>query len=187
VTPTASVHEIEMDPRLAQHYARVRHLRESFAEANERLVARLRGVTSDAAEHVPAEGWSAAQIGWHVAAATTRFAGLVSGEAPGAQPLPADFRERDWAEIVSAIPPTLQASAALQPPKVVHRDEAISALEAAGLRMARAFDALTPERGTRFGLTHPITGLISVYQVGEWATAHVIRHNRQAKRVLGQG
>jgi hypothetical protein len=37
------------------------------------------------------------------------------------------------------------------------------------------------------GITHPIVGRISVYQIGEWATAHVIRHNRQAKRALGQG
>jgi hypothetical protein len=26
-----------------------------------------------------------------------------------------------------------------------------------------------------------------VYQIAEWATAHVARHNRQAKRVLGEG
>jgi hypothetical protein len=51
--------------------------------------------------------------------------------------------------------------------------------------MARAFDALTPERGGRMGVTHAIVGTISVYQIAEWATAHVARHNRQAKRVLG--
>ena len=53
------------------------------------------------------------------------------------------------------------------------------------MRMARALDRLTPERGSGMGLTHPITGPISVYQIGDWATAHVIRHNQQAKRVLG--
>ena len=37
----------------AAHRARVGHLRESFAEANERLVARLRGADDDAAERVP--------------------------------------------------------------------------------------------------------------------------------------
>jgi hypothetical protein len=30
-------------------------------------------------------------------------------------------------------------------------------------------------------------GSITVYQIGDWVTAHVIRHNRQAKRVLGEG
>jgi hypothetical protein len=37
------------------------------------------------------------------------------------------------------------------------------------------------------GITHPIVGTITLYQLGDWATAHVIRHNRQAKRVLGEG
>jgi hypothetical protein len=53
--------------------------------------------------------------------------------------------------------------------------------------MARALDTLTPARGARTGITHQIVGTISLYQLGEWATAHVIRHNRQAKRVLGEG
>ena len=176
-----------MDPRLSEHVARVRHLRETFAEANERLVARLRRVADQDAERAPAGGWSAAQIGWHVAKATTRFAGLVSGDIPGPQPFAADFRPRPWDEVAAAIPGKLQASVALQPPAGVRREDAIAELEASAMRMARAFDALTPERGARFGVTHPITGPITVYQIAEWATAHVIRHNRQAKRVLGEG
>ena len=42
----------------------------------------------------------------------------------------------------------------------------------------------TPERGAGYGISSPIVGEITVYQIGEWATAHVIRHNRQAKRIL---
>jgi hypothetical protein len=53
--------------------------------------------------------------------------------------------------------------------------------------MARALDVVTPDRGARHGISSPIVGgLITVYQLGEWATAHVIRHNQQAKRTLGQ-
>jgi hypothetical protein len=176
-----------MDAVVAQHLSRVRHLRESFAEANERLVTRLRKAPDDAVQR-PLEGsWSATQIGWHVATVTTRFAGVMSGDLPGAQPLPADFRERTWDEIVATIPPRLAASAAVVPPPVVSRSEAIAALESSGTKMARALDTLTPERGGRMGITHPIVGTISLYQLGDWATAHVIRHNRQAKRVLGEG
>ena len=52
--------------------------------------------------------------------------------------------------------------------------------------MARALDAVTPERGAGHGISSPIVGgAINLYQVGEWATAHVIRHNKQAKQVLG--
>jgi hypothetical protein len=29
--------------------------------------------------------------------------------------------------------------------------------------------------------------MISVYEIAEWATAHVARHSHQAKRVLGGG
>jgi hypothetical protein len=45
---------------------------------------------------------------------------------------------------------------------------------------------LTPDRASRFGVTHRVVGTITLYQVGEWATAHTIRHNAQAKRLLGR-
>ena len=176
-----------MDP-LAAHRARVSRLRESFAEANERLVARLRNSDEDGARRVPeGGGWSAAQIGWHVAKVTTRFAGLMSGELPGAQPLPSGFVERPWGEIAPTVADRLEAPPGFQPPPVVLRMEAISALEASGMQLARALDAVTPERGAGHGISSPIVGgAINLYQVGEWATAHVIRHNKQAKQVLGR-
>jgi hypothetical protein len=175
-----------MDP-LAAHRARIGHLREAFAEANERFVARLRAADDEAARQPAAGGgWSATQIGWHVARVTTRFAGLMSGDTPGAQPLGADFVERSWPSIVSTIPDRLQAPASVQPPPVVSRMEAIAALEASGMAMARALDAVTAERGATHGISSPIVGgTINLYQVGEWATAHVIRHNKQAKLTLG--
>ena len=177
-----------MNTSQSNHLARVRHLRESFAEANERLVARLRRATDEAAAHSNGGGWTAAQIGWHVAAVTNRFAGLISGDMRGAVPMAAGFVERPWQEIVDQIPDRLTAPDAFAPPPVVSRHDAIAALEGAGMRMARAFDAITPERGSTVGISSPIVGgTISVYQIGEWATAHVIRHNRQAKRALGEG
>lgn len=175
-----------MNSRESQHLARVRHLRESFAQANERLVARLRAAGDEASARRAPDGWSPAQIAWHVATVTNRFAGVISGEIPAAA-LPDDFTERPWDEVAAGIPPALKTSDALNPPPSVSPHEAISMLEASGMRMARAFDAITPERGSRMGITNPIVGTITLYQVGEWATAHVIRHNRQAKRALGQG
>ena len=169
-----------------QHATRIGELRESFAEAHARLVARLRAASDEAAERAPADGWSASQIGWHVAAVTTRFAGMISGDVPGAKPLDASFRERAWTDVAASIPDRLEAPTVAVPPASVRREDAVAALEAAGERMTRALDGLSPERGDRMGITHPIVGSISVYQVGEWATAHVIRHNRQAKQVLGQ-
>ena len=176
-----------MDKAQSEHLARVRHLRESFVEANERLVARLRRVSDEAAERGAEGVWSAAQIGWHVATVTTRFAAMMAGDVAGPQPLPEAFYERPWAEVAAAIPARGVAPPALTPPPGVRRADAVAALEASGTKMARAFDALTPERGGRMGVTHWLVGTISVYQIGEWATAHVVRHNRQAKRMLGEG
>ena len=176
-----------MDAARTQHLSRVRHLRQSFAEANERLVARLRRTSEESAEQSVDGGWSAAQIAWHVAAVTTRFAGIMTGDLAAAQPLPADFREREWSDIAAAVPARAIAPPALAPPAVVRRDDAIAALEASAIRFAHALDALTPERGGGMGLTHRLVGTISLYQLGDWATAHVVRHNRQAKRVLGEG
>ena len=176
-----------MDAAQSRHLARVRHLRESFAEANERLVTRLRNAPDDAVQKPVEGGWSAAQIGWHVAAVTTRFAGVMSGDLPGAQPLPAAFRDRTWDEIAAHLPPRLTAAAPVAPPPEVLKSDAIAALESSATKMARALDTLTAERGARMGITHQIVGTITLYQLGDWATAHVIRHNRQAKRALGEG
>jgi hypothetical protein len=175
-----------MDAVQAEHLARVSHLREAFAEANGRLVARLRRASDDAAAIGVEGGWSAAQIGWHVATVTTRFAALIAGEISGPQPLGADFRERPWGEIASSIPERATAPNAVRPPAGVGREDAIEALEASGAKMALALDALTPERGSGHGITNAMVGTINLYQIGEWATAHVKRHNRQAKRVLGE-
>jgi DinB family protein len=175
-----------MDELRSAHLARVRHLRESFASANERLVARLRGASDEAAERHVAGGWSAAQIGWHVATVSTRFAAVIAGDLGGPLPLPVGFQERPWSEIAAAVPERLQASPAVHPPPVVRKTEAVAALEASAMKMAHALDALTLERA-RMGITHAIVGTINLYQLAEWATAHIARHNKQAKRVLGEG
>jgi hypothetical protein len=168
------------------HSDRVHQLSASFEEANGRLIARLRGAAAGTVERVPPDGWSAAQIAWHVAAVTTRFAGIISGEIAAAQPVSPDFRERPWAEVTASIPERAEAPAAVLPPVDVSADTAVSALVTSGEAMAAALASLTEERGARMGITHRVVGAISLYQVGEWAASHVIRHNRQAKRVLGE-
>ena len=173
-----------MDHRQSEHLARVRRLRQSFAEANEHLVNRLRAAADNESERGDGEAWSAAQIGWHVATVNTRFAALLAGDVPAAKPLDPGFVERPWSEVAAAIPPKLQAAAAAQPRGPVRRHDAIAALEASAVTMARAFDTLTPERGVGVGVTNPVVGTINIYQVGEWAVAHVWRHDAQAERAL---
>jgi hypothetical protein len=173
-----------MDTQQSEHLSRVRHLREAFSSGNEHLVALLRGAEDDAAERTDQGRWSAAQVAWHVASVNTRFAALIAGDVPAAKPLPDSYVERPWTEISAAIPDRLEAAAAATPPAKVSRHDAIAALEASAVRMARAFDSLTPERGGRTGVTNALVGTISLYQVGEWAAAHVARHYRQAKEAI---
>lgn len=173
-----------MDTVLSRHYARLRHLRESFAEANERLVALLREADEHAADQPPPDGgWSPAQVGLHVARVTTRFAALIAGDVPGVERLPQDFTEREWSAIAGAIPARLRTSPAFMPPPHVKRMEAIAALEASAVRLAQALDTVTPERGANFGISSPLVGgAISVYQIAEWAATHVARHSGQVAR-----
>ena len=115
-----------MDTAQSRHLARILHLRQSFAEANERLVARMRKAGDEAARQSRDGGWSAAQIGWHVAAVTTSFAAIMTGDRAAAHALPADFREREWSEIAAAVPSRLTAPPPAAPPAVVECEEAVA-------------------------------------------------------------
>ena len=161
-------------------------MRAAYREAHARFLKRLREAPADAVERVPAEGgWSAAQIGWHVAAVDASFAGLMSGERPGAQPLPDGFSEKPWSEIVQGLTGKLEAGKRVQPPAVVRRDEVLASLSESAAKLDAALAGLEPDRGSRLAITHPAVGTVTLAQIGDWAAAHVIRHNAQAKRVLG--
>ena len=89
-----------------------------------------RALPAARAEAIPPDGgWSAAQIGWHVAAVDAAFADLISGQRPS-QPLPEAFRERDWSEVAAAIPQKTEASRGVVPPPAVQQDTALAALAA---------------------------------------------------------
>jgi uncharacterized damage-inducible protein DinB len=171
---------------MIDHATRVARIVAEFREAAGRLAARLERADDRAARTRPAEGaWSAAQIAWHVAAVNGSFTRVVEAGA-GAQPAAAGFVERNWRDVVAGIPSRQKAPAATEPPENVDPREAATRLRESSARLAAAIAALTPDRA-RMCIQSPIVGTISIYQVGEWATAHVIRHNRQAKRALGEG
>ena len=178
---------IIIEPNMAEsHNERIARMRTAYREAHERFATRLRSAQAEAVERRPADGgWSAAQIGWHVAAVDASFAALVSGERPGAQPIPVGTREKSWAEIVKGMPEKLEAGKRVQPPDAVRREDALAALADSVAKLDAALSGLEADRGSRFAITHPVVGVVTLAQVGEWATAHVIRHNAQAKRVLG--
>ena len=170
---------------MESHAERVTRARRAYREAHERFMMRLRGASEDAV-HRPAAagGWSAAQIGWHVAAVDTAFAGLISGDTPGAKPVDDRSALKTWAELAAVLPERLEAGKRVQPPPDVRRDDVLNALSDAASKMDAALAGLSEERGFGFAVTHPVIGTVALTHMGDWATAHVIRHNAQAKRVL---
>lgn len=161
--------------------------RQTYREAHERFVKRLREAPEDAV-HRPAAGggWSAAQIGWHVAAVDGQFADIVSGARPVAQPLGPDAAETPWPDLVAGMPPRIEAGKRVQPPPDVRREAVLDLLSESAAKLDAALANLDAQRGAGYAITHPAIGTITLRQFGEWATAHTIRHNAQAKRVLGR-
>ena len=167
------------------HSERIARQRAAYREAHGRLVARLRDAPVEAVERPAPDGWSAAQVGWHVAAVDASFAGLISGQLPGAQPLPAGTPALDWAEIAARMPDRLEAGKRVQPPPSPRRDEVLAALSESAAKLDAALASLEADRGAGYAVTHPVVGTVTLDRIGDWAVAHTIRHNAQAKRVLG--
>ena len=161
----------------------------AFAAAMDRFLARLENADEAVAERVPADGgWTPAQIGWHVAKANAVFAGVLNGTIPAAEPAPPDFVEPEWPPIVQRLSGRLQAPEGFHPPEGVTHADAVARLKRSKEAVRAALAGLTPERGAGFVLRSPLAGsTLSLYQLGEWATAHVIKHNVQVKRLLEGG
>lgn len=165
------------------HGERIAELVRRLDEAAERLATRLENA-GPKAEHA-STGWSPAQVGVHVALVNDNFTSVFDGTNPAVGPAPADFQERDWSVIVRGIPSRFEAPKRFVPPDGVSATKAAEMVRTSAARLRAAIATLPPERG-RCCLTNPIVGTISVYQAGDWAIAHIIRHNQQAKRLLGQ-
>ena len=166
------------------HDERIAATATAFEAAMDRLLARIESTSDDIAERVPTNGgWSAAGIAWHVAMVNEQFAGLVDGTVPGARSPEDGFEETPFAQIVAPIADVgLEAPSKFHPPEGVTRADALARLRASRDRMTQAIRAMPESRG--LWTVNSILGQVTVYQVGEWATAHVIRHNAQAKRAL---
>jgi len=169
------------------HAERTVRVRAAYRDARERFAARLRGASDADVHRAPAAGgWSAAQIGWHVAAVDAAFAAVLGSDSPAAKALPDGGTVRSWTEIVAGMPDRLDAGRRVQPPDVVDREEVLAALADSAQKLDAALAALPEARAAGFAITHPVIGTVALGQIGDWAVAHTIRHNAQAKRVLGE-
>jgi hypothetical protein len=166
------------------HAERLNRMRQDFTSALQRFVVRLEQAGERGEVVSSGSAWSPAQVAYHVSLVNELFAGLMDGTIPGAEQAPAGFVERDWSEIAATAGPRLTAPEDARPPAGANMAEALARLRASAERVVEAIARLTPERGAGFTLKTSMVGEISVYQVGEWATVHVIRHNAQVKRML---
>jgi hypothetical protein len=149
-----------------------------------RFLARIEATPDNIAERVPPDGgWSAAGIAWHVAVTNEQFAGLVEGWVPGAMPPEPDFEETPFEEILAVVPDGLEAPPKFHPPAGLTRDAALARARESRDKMSKAIREIPESRG--LWKVNSMLGPVTVYQVGEWATAHVARHNAQAKRAIG--
>lgn len=167
------------------HAARIAELTVAFNESMSRFLARLNGAGAAQLEQSPdAGGWSPAQVAWHVGATNEAFAGLIDGSIPTARPAPEGFAEMPWSAIATQVPAKLEAPQRFHPPADVTAADALAKLVASQQRLVSALAGLDESRA---GLTVKSTvgTPINLYQVGNWAAAHVARHNSQVKRLLG--
>lgn len=168
---------------LARHDQRIADLLARLDEAGNRLATRLEGAGDRG--NTATAGWSAAQVGAHVALVNAEFAALLDGTTTVAAPPADDFVERPWADIARDIPDRVEAPARLAPPADITVREAAARLRNSTARLRTAIATLSPDRASHC-FTNRRVGTITLYQVGDWAIAHMIRHNQQAKRILGQ-
>jgi hypothetical protein len=151
-----------------------------FHSAHNSLVGKLRAMPPAAAEHRPAaDAWSAAQVGFHVATTNEWIAGVLDGSMPLSQPAPAGFVESFNPKSISARIKTLPS---LEPPAVVSSEVALERLRASGHHLSKAIASLSAERGMGQCVTLPF-GTLSLYELADFTTAHVLRHVHQVERI----
>jgi hypothetical protein len=166
------------------HDQRIAATAAAFEAAMARFLARIESTPDSIAEQVPEDGgWSVAGIVWHVAVTNETFAGMIDGSVPGAVPPEDGVEETPFSELTSIVPRHLDAPPKFHPPEGVTHVEALERVRRSKETMVRAIRAMPQSRG--LWTVKSVLGLVTIYQVGEWATAHVARHNAQAKRVIG--
>jgi len=144
------------------------------------MIAALERLNDAAAMHTPAGGgWTAAQIGYHVATTNDFLGGILTGAIPKAVAPPAGFQENP--NVFSQLPTKVTTFAALEPPANVTRAQAISKLRESTAQTVKAIEGLNAERASGQVVEFPF-GKISLYQLAEFIGGHVVRHHAQFQR-----
>jgi len=163
------------------HSARIADLLGRLKATTDRFVARLEHAGPRAEQ--AAAGWTPAQIAVHVAMVNDNLASVIDGSLPGAAPPPDGFQERVWSDVVSQVPARNDAPPRYHPPAGVAAGDALAQFRESTARLSQALSGLSPERA-QLCIKNRAVGMITLYQAGDFAIAHMIRHNQQAKRIL---
>src|SRR5437660_3594669 len=162
---------------------RAQSLLSRFTDVHVRLAETLEAISDAEAECVtPESAWTAAQIGYHVGTVDIGFSRVLDGRVPGIAELPSGHQRR-WADIARD-GPRMEAPENVRPPARVSRAGARGRLQFGGEQVARVLSTLTPDRGERLGWTHPLLGLLSLYELGEWLISHTAAHSAQLSRIF---
>jgi hypothetical protein len=154
-----------------------------FNAAHNYLLSRLRELPPEQAEYEPDDNaWTPAQIGGHVAMANEWTAGVLTGATPLATPAPPGFAERlDTTSVL------WQAKTfPLDPPDVISCDHAVERLRTSGHHLAKAIATLSSERGSGQCITLPGVGTMSLFELADYAVAHVVRHADQLGKAVAK-
>jgi DinB superfamily len=162
------------------HQNRIHASVSAFLSASEGMIAALERLNDTGATHTPAGGgWTAAQIGYHVATTNDFLAGILTGATPKAVAAPAGFQENP--NVFSHVPAKITTFAVLEPPANVTRAQAISRLRESTAQAVKAIEGLNAERASGQVVEFPF-GAISLYQLAEFLGGHVVRHQGQLQR-----
>jgi hypothetical protein len=154
-----------------------------FNAAHNYFISRLRELPPEVAEHEPSDNaWTAAQIGGHVAMANEWTAAVLTGKTPLATPAPAGFAER--LDTTSLLWTT--KTFPLDPPDIISGDHAVERLRASGHHLAKAIATLSAERGSGQCVTLPAVGTMSLFELADYAVAHVVRHADQLGKAVAK-
>jgi len=168
---------------MAGHDDRIRNIQSVFGQANDQMIARLQALDDATATRGPADAWTPAQIGLHVALTNEFLSAVLSGGVKEMSiPRPDGFTET----LASLqLPDKVKTFPVLEPPAGTSKADAVARLRQSAEVFARALPTATSERCAGTCIKMPFGVVFSLYEVGEFATGHIHRHIRQVNRTVG--
>jgi hypothetical protein len=164
------------------HHERIDAQQAAFTAAMKNFEDTISRLDEGSATKVSAAGgWTAAQIAWHVGQTNELLAGVLSGQVPMATPAPEGFAENP--NVFAGVPDKVKTFPQLEPPAGTTRADGLAKLTASAQPYVESLRALSAERAGGYCVDFPF-GKLSLYQIADFAAAHVDRHHQQVQRAI---